>query len=123
MRALVSGAVVSCMDKLFVFRSGFDDGGTTYFCPFSAQVIGFLAYYPEVKDSLEIIELDFPKPRHPLFELLGETHQAAPMLVLAGTPTPVPKVTIAEANGHSYVEKTIEILRYLAATRSVPGPH
>jgi hypothetical protein len=45
------------------------------------------------------------------------------MLVLAGDPVPVPRVTIGEANGHRFVEKTIEILRYLAATRSVPGPH
>jgi len=111
------------MDKLFVLRPGFEDGGTRYFCPYSAQVMGFLSYYPKVKDSLEIIELEFPKPRHPLFDLLGEKHQAAPMLVIAGEPTQVPKVTIAEANGQSYVEKTIEILRYLAATRSVPGPH
>ncbi len=111
------------MDRLFVFRPGFDDGGTSYVCPYSAQVIGFLAYFPQVKDSLEIIELDFAKPREPLASLLGEAHQAAPMLVIAGTPVQVPNVTIAEANGHSYVEKTIEILRYLAATRSVPGPH
>jgi hypothetical protein len=111
------------MDKLFVLRPGFDDAGTTYFCPFSAQVVGFLAYYPQVRDSLEIIELEFSKPREPLASLLGESHQAAPMLVLVGEPTQVPKVTIAEANGHPYVEKTIEILRYLAATRSVPGPH
>ncbi len=45
------------------------------------------------------------------------------MLVLAGTPTPVPKVTIAEENGHVYVEKTMEIMRYLAVTRGVPVPH
>lgn len=111
------------MDKLFVLRPSFDDGGTTYFCPYSAQVIGFLAYYPQVRDTIELVELDWPKPRAPLASLLGEQHQAAPMLVLAGTPAEVPKVTIAEANGQRYVEKTIEILRYLAATRSVPGPH
>jgi hypothetical protein len=110
-------------DKLFVLRPGFEDKGTRYFCPYSAQVIGFLSYYPEVRNSLEIIELDFPKPREPLASLLGETHQAAPMLVLAGTPVQVPDVKIGEANGHAFVEKTIEILRYLAATRSVPNPH
>jgi hypothetical protein len=27
------------------------------------------------------------------------------------------------ARGRVFVEKTIEILRYLAATRGVPGPH
>lgn len=110
-------------DRLFVYRPGFTDGGTTYFCPFSAQIMGFLTYYPQVRDTVELVELDYPKPRTPLVELIGEDHQAAPMLVLAGEPVAVPRVTVGEANGHRFVEKTIEILRYLAATRSVPGPH
>ena len=110
-------------DKLFVLRPGFEDNGVTYFCPFSAQVIGFLIYYPQVKDSVELVELEFAKPRQPLVDLVGEGHQAAPMLVLAGKPVNVPNVKIGEANSHQFVEKTIEILRYLAATRSVPAPH
>jgi hypothetical protein len=110
-------------DKLFVLRPGFDDKGVRYFCPYSAQVVGFLTYYPQVKDSVELVELDFAKPREPLASLLGEAHQAAPLLVLAGESVPVPSVKIGETNSHQYVEKTIEILRYLAATRSVPAPH
>jgi hypothetical protein len=111
------------MDTLYVLRPGFADKDTTFFCPFSAQVIGFLAYYPQIKDSLDIVELDFPKPRRPLFDVLGAEHQSAPMLVLGGEPTQVPNVNVQLANGHHFVEKTLEILRYLAATRSVPGPH
>ena len=111
------------MDKLFVLRPGFADKSTSWFCPFSAQVIGFLTYYPHVRDSLEVIELEFDKPRRPLSDLLGDKHQSAPMLVLGGEPVHVPNVTIGEANGHKFVEKTLEILRYLAATRSVPLPH
>ncbi|CAN5820386.1 DUF3088 family protein [soil metagenome] len=111
-------------DTLFVFRPGFDDHGTTYFCPFSAQVVGFLAYYPAILDTVDVIEIDFPKPRHPLVDLVGEGYQSAPMLVLAADPVaPPPNVTIGHANGHAFVEKTMQILRYLAATRSVPGPH
>jgi hypothetical protein len=110
-------------DTLFVYRPGFTDGGVAHFCPFSAQIIGFLTYYPQVRASLEVVELPFEKPRRPLVDLVGEAHQAAPMLVIGGQPVVVPKVTIGEANGHRFVEKTIEILRYLAATRSVPGPH
>lgn len=110
-------------DTLFVLRPGFEDKGGTYFCPFSAQVIGFLTYYPQVKDTLEIVELEFPKPRHPLVDVLGGDHQAAPMLVLAGEPVEVPRVTIGRHEGRAYVEKTMEIMRYLAATRGVPGPH
>ena len=110
-------------DQLFVLRPGFDDKGKTYFCPFSAQVMGFLAYYPQVRDSVELVELEFEKPRKPLSDLLDDKHQSAPMLVLAGDGVAVPGVEIAESNGRKYVEKTIQILKYLAATRSVPMPH
>lgn len=111
-------------DRLFLLRPGFVDRGITSFCPFSAQVVGFLTYYPAVRDTLDVIELPFDKPRHPLVDLVGEAHQAAPILVLASAPAaPPPSVTIGHAGGHAFVEKTIEILRYLAATRGVPGPH
>lgn len=110
-------------DTLFVLRPGFDDKGVTYFCPYSAQVVGFLSYYPQVRETLDVIELDFAKPREPLATLVGPDHQSAPMLVLGGDKVDVPNVKIAEAGGHWYVEKTMEILRYLAATRSLPMPH
>src|SRR3954454_8152989 len=110
-------------DTLFLFRPGFDEKGTTYFCPFSAQVVSFLSYYPMIRETLDVIELDFAKPREPLATLLGPQHQAAPVLVLGDSRVDVPHVKLHEENGHWYVEKTIEILRYLAATRSVPGPH
>ena len=112
-------------DTLFVLRPGFTDKGKQWFCPYSAQVVGFLDYYPEIKESLEIVELDFAKPRQPIVELIGAEHQSAPMLVLheESNPEKVEGVTLGEASGRTYVEKTIEILRYLAATRGVPGPH
>lgn len=110
-------------DQLFVYRPGFVDGGQPYFCPYSAQVIGFLSYYPQVRDTLELVELEFARPRRPLSDLLGEATQSAPMLVLAGAPAPVAGVTVREVNGRRYVETTLEILRYLAATRGLPAPH
>lgn len=98
-------------DRLFVFQQSFVDperpGMEPWFCPYSAQVIGFLSYYPEVRATLDVHELDFAKPRHALVDVLGEALQAAPMLVLhAGAPAE--GVTIAEANGHRYVAKTLK---------------
>lgn len=112
-------------DTLFVLRPGFTDRGKRWFCPYSAQVIGFLAYYPELRETLEMCELDFARPRQPMVDLVGEEHQAAPLLVLheGAQPGPVEGVRFQEAKGRVFVEKTIEILRYLAATRGVPGPH
>ena len=110
-------------DQLYVLRPGFDDQGKQYFCPFSAQVMGYLSYFPEIRATLEIIELDFPKPRHPLSDVLDEQHQAAPMLVLTGEAGTVPGVEIGEVNGRKFVEKTTQIMRYLAGTRDTPMPH
>ena len=107
-----------------MLRPGFDDGGVSWFCPYSAQVIGFLTYYPAVRDTLEVCELGFARPRRPVSELLGEEHQALPILILAGPPaTDLPDVEVRQAGGHWFVERTLHILRYLAATRGVPGPH
>jgi hypothetical protein len=112
-------------DTLFLFRPGFLDRYARWFCPYSAQVVGMLTYYPAVRASLEVVELDFPRPRQPMIDLVGPDHQAAPILVLAqdAAEVEVPRVTIGRAQGRRFVEKTIEILRYLAATRGVPGPH
>jgi DUF3088 family protein len=111
-------------DTLFVLTPGFEDKGQTWFCPFSAQVIGFLTYYPQIKTTLELREMPFPRPRKGLVELVGEANQSMPCLVLAdGSPTEVANVTIGEFEGRRFVSKTIEILRYLATTRGVPLPH
>jgi hypothetical protein len=110
-------------DTLFVLRPGFTDNGASYFCPFCAQVIGFLTYFPHVQGTLNIVELDFPRPRKQLVDLLGETNQVMPLLVLASKPVEVPHVTVDEANGHSFVKNAISIVRYLAATRGTPLPH
>jgi hypothetical protein len=111
------------IDQLFVYRPGFEEHGTRYFCPYSAQVIGFLSYYPQVRDTVDLNELGFAKPRHPLVDLLGEAHQAAPMLVLGGPPATVSEVEIEHANGRAFVARTHHILRYLAVTRGLPLPH
>lgn len=110
-------------DTLFVLPPGFDDGGTPYFCPFCAQVVGFLTYFPQVADTLDIVELAFPRPRQRIIDLVGEAHQGMPLLVLGGDPVAVPNVTVHEARGRRFVKNAIEIMRYLAATRGVPGPH
>jgi hypothetical protein len=116
-------------DTLFLLRPGFDDRGTSYFCPYCAQVVGFLTYFPQVSSTLEIVELAFPRPRTQVVELVGEANQGLPLLVLAGLaglpgePAAVPDVTIEEANGHRFVKNALSIMRYLAATRGVPLPH
>ena len=112
-------------DKLFLLKPGFEDKGKVWFCPYSAQVMGMLTYYPELRETVDVVELPFPKPRHPVIDLLDAEHQALPMLIL-GDERPVGEVAdvvVGEVHGQKFVEKTMHIMRYLAATRGVPGPH
>jgi hypothetical protein len=113
-------------DRLFVLRPGFVDprrGPGTFFCPYCANVMGFLGHFPQVKDTLDIVELEFPRPRAPLVELVGEAHQGTPLLVL-GDEYEVPAgIPVGAANGRRFIEKTLDIMSYLAATRGVPAPH
>ena len=111
-------------DTLYLLRSGFSDEGQTWFCPYAAQVVGMLTYYPRLRETLDVVELDFAKPRYPVATMLGLDKQSLPVLVLgAGSPGAVTDVKVANAGGVRYVSKTIEILRYLAATRGLPAPH
>ncbi|HEU4732432.1 MAG TPA: DUF3088 family protein [Kofleriaceae bacterium] len=110
-------------DTLFLLRPGFDDGGTPYFCPYCAQVVGFLTYFPQVRDTLTLVEVEFPRPREAVVALVGEANQSLPLLVLGGEPAGVPGVTVGEASGHRFVKDALAIMRYLAATRGVPLPH
>ena len=115
---------MTARDTLFVLRPGFQDQGKRWFCPYSAQVIGYLDYFPELRETLEIVEIDFPKPRQPVVDLVGESHQSIPLLVLhEGATPPDVGVPIGEAKGRKFVEKTMDILRYLARTRGTPDPH
>jgi hypothetical protein len=110
-------------DRLFVLPPGFDDQGTSYFCPNCAQVMGFLSYFPQVRDTLEIVEHSFPRPRPQIVALVGEANQAMPLLVLGGEPAAVPGVTVEELHGNRFVKNAMPILRYLAVSRGVPVPH
>lgn len=123
MRGTVAG--MPARDTLFVLRPGFDDGDTSFFCPYSAQIMGYLAYFPAVRDTLDVVEVDYAKPRQALIDMIGEANQAAPCLVLGDSSAKhtVAGVSISSNEGHRFVSKTIVILRYLAATRGTPTPH
>jgi len=53
-----------------------------FYCPDCGVVEGFFAYSPEVRDKIEIIWVDYEKPRQKVIECLGEENQGCPVLVL-----------------------------------------
>jgi len=111
-------------DRLFLFAPGFEDGpGTSWFCPFSAKVEGLLKYEPRLELAVDVHRIAFPKPRQALVDLLGESLQSCPMLVLAEAHANHPDAQRSDATGRAYISDTDRILDYLAVTHGTPRPH
>lgn len=53
-----------------------------WYCPDCAIVEGVLAYYPQLRQVIDIRHVDFARPRTALIALIGETHQDCPCLLL-----------------------------------------
>lgn len=72
---------------LFLLKPDFEDRKVSsdqlFYCPDSAMVEGILFYYPQLRDCLEIKHVSFERPRTPIVELLGESNQLCPVLVVS----------------------------------------
>lgn len=110
-------------DTLYLLPMGFDKDGQRRFCPDCAMMEGYLAAYPELREALDIVRVDYPRPRAALVERLGEDHQNAPTLILAEpAPDAGPHGEIQQANGLSFLSDARPITRYLAAKHGLAAP-
>lgn len=112
-------------DRLFLLRADWTDQDRTWFCMACAAVEGFLAYYPAVRDQLDIAYLPYERPRRPVVDLLGEANQNLPTLILAA-PFDHPDLRegdLQAAGGLVFATNEGPITRYLAARYGVSPPH
>ncbi len=110
-------------DTLYLLPMGFDKDGQQRFCPDCAMMEGYLAAYPQLREALDIVRVDYPRPRAALVERLGEDHQNAPTLILAGAAANAgPHCEIQFANGFGFLSDARPITRYLAAKHGLAAP-
>jgi len=95
-------------DQLYLLRPGFMNAGLgPLYCGDSAPV--------------EVHYLEFPRPRAPLVEALGEAHQGVPVLILA--PDAQVKdggISPRTTNGHRFLDDEGLIRRYLSTQYDQP---
>jgi hypothetical protein len=94
-------------DTLYLLPPGFEDRGERQFCPECAEIWGVLAYYPALKETLDVVYVSVAHPRGALVERLGEGNWNSPTLVLGAAS--------ADADG---VKQSGEV-RYLDSARSI----
>lgn len=109
-------------ERLFLVNPDWhDDAGGPWFCPAGAYIEGVLAFYPGLKDRLEIVRIDFPRPRPAVIAEVGEDHQSCPVLVLDGA-LDWPEAQLSEATGKLFLQDHA-IAPYLAARYGIGLPH
>lgn len=109
------------MDQLFLLRPGFNDAlGGPWFCPWCARIEGLLSYCPALLEQIQVHRIPFERPRQAVVAVLGEGHQACPVLVL-DLDHAWDEARRAD-NGRRYLLAD-EMLPYLAERYGVPRPH
>lgn len=110
------------VERLFLLNPDWrDDQGGPWFCPAGAYIEGVLAFYPRLRDLLDVVYLDHARPRPPVIAQVGEAHQGCPVLVLDGE-WDWPDAQLSEATGRRFLQDHA-IAPYLAARYGVGRPH
>lgn len=112
-------------DLLFLLPNQFmDKGEGPYYCPECAQIVGLLEYYPDLKEHLDVRQVEFSRPRSELVSLLGKANQGCPVLILHSVPQDLPyHIRVKQANGRHFVEGAQIIAEYLAHVHGTGLPH
>lgn len=109
-------------ERLFLLNPDWrDDQGGPWFCPGGAYIEGVLAFYPRLREALEVVYLDHPRPRAAVIEQVGEANQSCPVLVLDGE-LDWPEAATSAATGRRFLQDHA-IAPYLAARYGVGRPH
>ena len=117
------------MAKLFLLNPDFIDkkreDNIRYFCPHAAQMLGVLNYYPRLKGLLEVVYVDFERPRKMLVDLIGEENQSCPNLVIPKSEvTPDDDLSYFDSYAEYYFQNDEELIyRYLSEKFGIGIPH
>jgi Protein of unknown function (DUF3088) len=116
------------MDKLFLLHPGFSDNerlpaGQTFYCPYSAFIEGVLAYYPDLRNKIEIHYVDFQRPRKEIIELLGEENQGCPLLIADESCHCMEMISFKSYGSYQFINDANQIAQYFSCKFQLSFPH
>lgn len=111
-------------DQLYLLRPGFMNAGIgPLYCSDSAPVEGVLSFFPDLRKSIDVHYIEFPRPRSVLVEALGEERQSVPVLILApGRALRKDMPEAKTARGRSFFNDERSIRQYLSLQYGLPTP-
>lgn len=94
-----------------------------FYCPDCGVVEGFFTYNPEIREQVDIIHVDFQRPRPEIIEQLGEENQGSPVLVLPDDSVFFDGVKKSMTTGKAFIDDSLSICNFLAHTYHGVLPH
>ena len=109
---------------LFMLAPWFEgEGQGPYYCPDCGVVEGFLFYSPEIRSEIEIITVDFERPRQEIVKHLGLENQNSPVLVLDGEGQIPEDAQQSLSTGKKFLNDPIQICNFLGEMYNGVKPH
>jgi len=107
-------------DTLFLLPPGFESRGARQYCPECAEIWGVLAYYPAIRETLDVVYQSVDHPRSELVARLGEGQWNCPTLILGAQNPDGPGVKTT--NSVHYIDNARDMGRYWAALYGTAVP-
>lgn len=111
-------------DKLIVIKPDFADPaypGIRFYCWHCALIEGILASFPDLATKIDVLRIDWPRPRQEVIELIGVKNQSLPVLILADDAEE--GLSTGRYADRRFVEGKDAILEALSRRHNIPFPH
>lgn len=100
-----------------------DDEQVYYYCPDCAVVEGFFFYAPKVKKEIDVVSIDFQRPRKAVVDCLGQENQECPVLVLNEDVLPPDYAKKSFSTGKPFIDDPKKICTFLSDLFNTIKPH
>ena len=108
---------------LFMLNPWMEGEEGPYYCPDCGVVEGFLYYTPEIREKIEIISVEFARPRDEIVGMIGLENQSSPVLVLDDVADPPEYAQHSMSTGKWFINDALALCNFLAESYGGVKPH
>lgn len=84
---------------------------------------GLLACFPALRDEIDVVHVQFERPRTVVIDVIGEEHQGCPALVLAESDRATQYgISVKTHGGRAFIDDDKAIITYLSQAYGISRP-
>jgi Protein of unknown function (DUF3088) len=119
-----NSAAAMTRDLLILLKPEFADpafSGERFYCEHCVLMEGVLASFPELAERIDVLRVEWPRPRREVVELIGAENQSLPVLIFADDADE--SLATGSFEGRRFAATKGSILEALAQRHGIPRPH